>query len=266
MTSVERKPCLNLRDGHAHSDAGPSGRAPPSGGTNRFVGATAVEMLGRVPATAARGTRGRLKQGAPQHRYFESHDLRCSSKKARTCSGSSAPKNSTPAGSGSGQKTLSGVGIFVGLASMISLLYKPIICLGPCFAPASNADSMSCVALTEQVNPNAECLNRIYRLTLACLQLVPIFSSRCFLPVLACLNSLRSPPSLGSHAFQVLIRNPVQYQWFASGDTHAATRLLCIASSPGFYRCASERSFNTALFRQLKSLVIFCKRTISPVR
>ncbi len=119
----------------------------------------------RMHATAARQARGRRCCIAPLHSYFESHDLRCSSKKARTCSGSSAPRNSTPAGSGSGQKTLSGVGTFGGLASMISLLYKPIICLGPRFAPAPDAGDMLFVALTAQVNNGAECLNRIYRLT-----------------------------------------------------------------------------------------------------
>ena len=99
----------------------------------------------------ARLTRGRCRI-APLHSYFESHDLRCSSKKARTCSGSSAPRNSTPAGSGSGQKTLSGVGIFGGLASMIFLLYEPIICLGPRFAPVSDASHMFSVALTAQAD------------------------------------------------------------------------------------------------------------------
>jgi hypothetical protein len=74
---------------------------------------------GRVQPSAARVTCGRECCFAPLPRYLESHDLRCSSKNARTCSGSSAPKNSTPTGSGSGLKTLSGVGIFGGLASMI---------------------------------------------------------------------------------------------------------------------------------------------------
>src|SRR5689334_25394362 len=62
--------------------------------------------------------------------YFGSHILRCSSENARTCSGSSAPRNSTPAGSGSGLNTLSGVGIFGGLLSMMVLLYEFIMSLG----------------------------------------------------------------------------------------------------------------------------------------
>src|SRR6266702_3154473 len=121
--------------------------------------------LRRVHSIAARRTRGRRCCIAPLLDYFESHDLRCSSKKARTCSGSSAPRNSTPAGSGSGLKTLSGVGIFGGLASMIFLLYKPIICLGPCFAPVSNAADMFFVALTAQAGNATRNLNRIYQLT-----------------------------------------------------------------------------------------------------
>lgn len=119
----------------------------------------------RVLTFAARVTRGRRCCIAQLHIYFESHDLRCSSKKARTCSGSSAPKNSTPAGSGSGQKTLSGVGTFGGLASMIFLLYKPIICLGPRFALEPDAGHILFVALTAQPNNGTECLNRIYRLS-----------------------------------------------------------------------------------------------------
>jgi len=54
--------------------------------------------------------------------YLDCAELRCSSKNARTCSGSSVARNSTPTGSGSGQCTVSGVGILVGFASMISLL------------------------------------------------------------------------------------------------------------------------------------------------
>jgi hypothetical protein len=60
---------------------------------------------------------------------------------------------------------LSGVGIFVGLESMIILLYKPIICLGPRFAPESDAAHRLCVALTVQAPMGPTCLNRIYRLT-----------------------------------------------------------------------------------------------------
>lgn len=118
---------------------------------------------GRVQAFSARRARGFRCCIAQLHSYFESHDLRCSSKKARTCSGSSAPRNSTPAGSGSGQKTLSGVGTFGGLASMIFLLYKPIICLGPRFALEPDAGHILFVALTAQANNGTECLNRIYR-------------------------------------------------------------------------------------------------------
>ena len=43
----------------------------------------------RVRTCAARQTRERRCCIAPLHTYFESHDLRCSSKNARTCSGSS---------------------------------------------------------------------------------------------------------------------------------------------------------------------------------
>jgi hypothetical protein len=46
---------------------------------------------------------------------------------------------------------------------MIFLLYKPIIGLGPCFAPAPDAGHMFFVALTAQANNGTECLNRIYR-------------------------------------------------------------------------------------------------------
>jgi hypothetical protein len=49
---------------------------------------------------------------------------------------------------------------------MISLLYKPIICLGPLAAPASGASHMFFVALTAQANTGTECLNKIYRLTI----------------------------------------------------------------------------------------------------
>jgi hypothetical protein len=48
---------------------------------------------------------------------------------------------------------------------MIFLLYKPIIGLGPCFAPAPDAGHMFFVALTAQANNGTQCLNRIYRLT-----------------------------------------------------------------------------------------------------
>ncbi|WP_146144215.1 hypothetical protein [Paraburkholderia sp. BL25I1N1] len=48
---------------------------------------------------------------------------------------------------------------------MISLLYKPIICLGPRFAPAADAGHMFFVALTAQANNGTEYLNRIYRMT-----------------------------------------------------------------------------------------------------
>jgi hypothetical protein len=51
------------------------------------------------------------------------------------------------------------------LASMIFLLYKPIIGLGPRFALVPDAGHMLCVALTAQPNNGTECLNRIYRLT-----------------------------------------------------------------------------------------------------
>lgn len=54
-----------------------------------------------------------------RRRYLDEAILRCSSKNARTCSGSSVARNSTATGSGSGENTLSGVGIFVGFASMI---------------------------------------------------------------------------------------------------------------------------------------------------
>jgi hypothetical protein len=46
---------------------------------------------------------------------------------------------------------------------MIFLLYKPIICLGPRFAPAPDTGHMLFVALTAQADKEAECLNRIYR-------------------------------------------------------------------------------------------------------
>ncbi|HZZ12799.1 MAG TPA: hypothetical protein VFE79_19110, partial [Paraburkholderia sp.] len=118
-----------------------------------------------TPAPAMAGAL-MLHRIAPLADYFESHDFRCSSKNARTCSGNSAPKNSTPTGSGSGQKTLSGVGIFGGLESMIFLLYKPIICLGLHFAPAPGAPHVVFVALTEQAYNYARSLNRIYRLSL----------------------------------------------------------------------------------------------------
>ena len=153
---------LNRR---AEANAGPHGRAlSESDGLTPRHESSRKRALSRVHTIAARGTRGRRCCIAPLHRYFESHDLRCSSKKARTCSGSSAPRNSTPAGSGSGQKTLSGVGTFGGLASMIFLLYKLIICLGPRFAPAPDAGHILCVALTAQADNETECLNRIYRL------------------------------------------------------------------------------------------------------
>jgi hypothetical protein len=120
-----------------------------------------VKLRNRARTVTARQMCGPRCCIAPARNYFESHDFRCSSKNARTCSGSSAPRNSTPAGSGSGQKTLSGVGIFVGLASMIFLLYKPIIGLSPCFAPASDEYCSYFVALTAQGNTSIDCLNRI---------------------------------------------------------------------------------------------------------
>jgi hypothetical protein len=66
-----------------------------------------------------RHRRGIVLCNVPVRRYFGSHVLRCSSKNARTCSGSSEPRNSTPTGSGSGLNTLSGVGALGGLVSMI---------------------------------------------------------------------------------------------------------------------------------------------------
>jgi hypothetical protein len=50
---------------------------------------------------------------------------------------------------------------------MIFLLYKRIISLGPCFAPVSDVGQMFSVALTAQANTSTECLNRIYRLSIA---------------------------------------------------------------------------------------------------
>jgi hypothetical protein len=138
--------------------------APNSTGHVPLARMSIKRLVGRVHPIAARGTRGRRCCIAPLLDYFESHDLRCSSKKARTCSGNSAPKNSTPAGSGSGLKTLSGVGIFGGLASMVSLLYKPIICLGPRFAPVSDATEMFFVALTAHGGNATWYLNKIFRL------------------------------------------------------------------------------------------------------
>lgn len=178
---------------------------------------------GRVPTCAACRTRRRRCCIAQLDSYFESHDLRCSSKKARTCSGSSAPRNSTPAGSGSGQKTLSGVGTFGGLASMIFLLYKPIICLGPRFAPEPDAGHRLFVALTAQANNGTECLNRIYRLPVPAL--FASQSSPIFLPVLfralSC-GSFSTSPSARAH-HQSYRLNISQSAW-----------ILCAAASAGF--------------------------------
>jgi hypothetical protein len=86
------------------------------------------------------------------------------------------------------------------LASMIFLLYKPIIGLGPRFALAPDAGHMLCVALTAQPNNGTECLNRIYRLTAnALISLSPVPVSPILLPIpfLALSHGLFSkPPSL----------------------------------------------------------------------
>jgi hypothetical protein len=132
---------------------------------NPLAGRHGAPCATRAPVRSARSTHGSPGCGVQQTDYFASYDLRCSSKKARTCSGSSAPRNSTPAGSGSGKKTLSGVGIFGGFASMIILLYKPIIGLGPRCAPAPDACNLFFVALTAQRNNSTASLNRIYRFT-----------------------------------------------------------------------------------------------------
>jgi hypothetical protein len=158
---------MTVQQGRAKTDATAHGPASfESGGHAPHRGSVLDRAIRRAQLPAAREARGRRCCIATLHSYFESHDLRCSSKKARTCSGSSAPRNSTPAGSGSGLKTLSGVGIFGGLASMIFLLYKLIICLSPRFTPAPDAVHKLFVALTAQVNKVTECLNRIYRLAI----------------------------------------------------------------------------------------------------
>jgi hypothetical protein len=113
------------------------------------------------------------------------------------------------------------------LASMIFLLYKPIIGLGPRFALAPDAGHMLCVALTAQPNNGTECLNRIYRLTanaLISLSSVPVSPILLPIPFLALSHGLFSKPPLAFAHSHIHIG---RYQSNCRG-------LLCTAASAGF--------------------------------
>jgi hypothetical protein len=120
---------------------------------------------------------------------------------------------------------------------MIFLLYKPIICLGPCFTPASDAARRLCVALTVQLNIETECLNRIYRLA-------------AFRRIRRGQSKQRDIPhhsllGLAPRAFSALslLHHSIACSYYP--DMNGLPHFLCTAASKGFSLHQTERSLIT---------------------